>query len=140
MPADSATDTATKAVINDIIICLGADTDVGGKPGVSQAKVEQFLAMPPLTLPGWKQAEGNSAVLPLGMATPAALSSVKAVKPKIDDYFARCRLAAFDPRAVGALNRDDKEFLVLGAKDFTANAAEIAGFPLARVAALHPCP
>jgi hypothetical protein len=44
VPADTASDDATKAVINDIIACLGADTDASGKPGVSQAKVNQFFA------------------------------------------------------------------------------------------------
>jgi hypothetical protein len=34
VPADSASDASTKAVINEIIACLGSDTDVGGKPGV----------------------------------------------------------------------------------------------------------
>ena len=48
----------------------------------------------------------------------------------MDDYFARCRLAAFDPRAVAALNREEKEYLALAAKDLTITAAEIAGFPL----------
>src|SRR5262245_27233742 len=42
VPADSADDLAVKAVINDIIIALGAETDRSGKPGVNQAKVEQF--------------------------------------------------------------------------------------------------
>ncbi|HEY4952301.1 MAG TPA: hypothetical protein VII71_02830, partial [Verrucomicrobiae bacterium] len=40
VPADSAGDDATKAVITDIINCLGADTDVSGKPGVSQARAD----------------------------------------------------------------------------------------------------
>src|SRR5580698_3640793 len=44
VPADSAADAATKAVIADIINCLGADTDASGKPGVSQARVDQFFA------------------------------------------------------------------------------------------------
>jgi hypothetical protein len=140
VPADSATDDSTKAVINDIIACLGADTDAGGKPGLSQAKVDQFFNDAAAYSAWWKQAEGNSVVLPLGMATPVALASVKAVKPKVDDYFARCRLAAFDPRAVSALNRDEKEFFVMAAKDLTVNAAEIASLPLARITADAPLP
>jgi hypothetical protein len=35
---------------------------------------------------------------------------VKAVRAKVDDYFARCRLAAFDARAIAALNRSETEF------------------------------
>ena len=51
----------------------------------------------------------------------------------MEDYFARCRLAAFDPRSVNALNRDEKEFLALGVKDLTATHTDIASFPLAQV-------
>jgi len=74
-------------------------------------------------------------ILPLGEATAAASASVKAVKVKVDDFFARCRLAAFDARAIGALNRQESEYLALAAKDLTVTSAEIAGFPLAQIAA-----
>src|SRR6202042_1659545 len=47
----------------------------------------------------------------------------------------RCRLAAFDARAVGALNRQESEYLTLATKDLTVNASEIASFPLAQIAA-----
>ena len=87
-----------------------------------------------------KKAESDAAVLPLGEATLAAAAAVRAVKAKVDDYFTRCRLAAFDPRAVNALNREEKEYLALAAKDLTDTHAEIAGFPLARVEAGRPLP
>ena len=135
VPADSAGDDATKAVINDIITCLGGDVDASGKSGVSQAEVDQFFAEASAYSDWWKKAEGDVTVLPLGLNTEAAAAAVKAVKAKVDDYFARCRLAAFDPRALNALNRDEKDFLALGAKDLTATHADIASFPLAQVGA-----
>jgi hypothetical protein len=135
VPPESAGDELLEAVLEDIIACLGADMDLSGKPGVSQAKADQFFAEAAAYSDWWKQAEGNDAVLPLGLATPAAAAAVRAVKSKADDFFARCRLAAFDPRAVPALNREEKEFLVLGAKDLTRTAPEIAALPLARVEA-----
>jgi hypothetical protein len=140
VPADSASDDATKVVIADIINCLGADTDVSGKPGVSQAKVDQFFAEAAAYSDWWKKAEGDATVLPLGVNTEAAAGAVKAVKAKVEDYFARGRLAAFDPRAVNALNRDEKEYAALGAKDLTNNHADIAGLPLAQVGATTPLP
>ena len=140
VPADSAGDEATKAVINDMIACLGPDTDASGKPGVSQAKVDQFFADAAAYSDWWKKAEGNAVLLPLGPNTEAAAAAVKAVKVKVDDYFARCRLAAFDPRSVNALNRDEKEFLALGAKDLTATHTDIASFPLAQVGANKALP
>lgn len=133
VPADSASDAETKALIEDVIACLGADTDASGKPGVSQAKVDQFFADSAAYSDWWKKAESDKAILPLGTNTSAAASAVKAVRLKVEDFFARCRFAAFDPRALSALNRDEKEFQVLATKDFTADGAEMAGFPLARV-------
>ncbi|MCX6928886.1 MAG: hypothetical protein NT154_37600 [Verrucomicrobia bacterium] len=140
VPADSAGDEATKAVINDIIACLGPDTDASGKPGVSKGKADQFFADAAAFSDWWKKAEGNAELLPLGPNTEAAAAAVKAVKVKVDDYFARCRLAAFDPRSVNALNRDEKEFLALGAKDLTATHTDIASFPLAQVGANNALP
>ena len=140
VPADSASDDATKAVIADIINCLGAVADVSGKPGVSQAKVDQFFAEAAAYSDWWKKAEADATVLPLGVNTEAAAGAVKAVKAKVEDYFARGRLAAFDPRAVNALNRDEKDYAILGVKELTNNHADIAGLPLAQVGATTPLP
>jgi hypothetical protein len=140
IPADSASDDATKAVIADIINCLGSDTDVSGKPGVSQARVDQFFAAAAAYSDWWKKAEGDAAVMPLGLNTEAAAATVKAVKSKVDDYFARGRIAAFDPRSVNALNRDEKEYAALGAKDLSSSHADIASLPLAQVGATTPLP
>ena len=140
VPAESAGDDATRAVITDIMACIGSETDRSGKPGVSQAGVDQFFAEAQAYSDWWKQAEGDAKILPLGEDTSAAAAAVKAVKAKVDDYFTRCRLAAFDPRAVGALNREEKEYLAFAAKDLTLTAAEIAGLPLAHIEADKPLP
>ncbi len=130
---NSAADEETKAVIRDIIAVLGAETDRSGKPGVNQAKVDQFFAEAG-AFAGWRQkADLDKTLLPAGEATPAASAAVKMVKTKVDDYFARCRLVAFDQRALQALNREEKEYLALAAKDLTITSAEIAALPLARV-------
>ncbi len=137
---DSAGDEATKTVINDVIACLGADPDASGKPGVGQPKVDLFFTEATAYSDWWKKVEGNAAVLPFGSATAAAAAAVQAAKIKVDDYFARCRLAAFDSRAANALNREEKDYLALAAKDLTVNTVEIAAFPLARVEAGAPLP
>src|ERR1019366_9484667 len=140
LPADSASDDATKAVIADIINCVGADTDASGKPGISQGRVDEFFAAAAAYSDWWKKAEGDASVVPLGLNTEAAAAAVKAVKAKVEDYFARGRLAPFDPRSVNALNRDEKDYAALGAKDLTNNHADIAGLPLAQVGATTPLP
>lgn len=141
IPADAASDEATKAVINDIIKCLGPLTDRSGKPGVDQAKVDQFFTEVQTFTAWWSKAENNSAaVLPLGDGTPAAFAVFKTVKSKVDDFFARCQLTTYDARALGALNRQEADFLGLAAKDLTITAQEIAAFPLARIEASKTLP
>jgi hypothetical protein len=140
IPVDAAADDATRAVITNILDCLGAETDRSGKPGISQARLDQFFADATAYSDWWKKAGADVNVLPLGDATPAAAAMLKAVKAKIDDYFARCRLAAFDARSLGALNREEKEYLALSAKDLTITSAEVASFPLARIEADRPLP
>ncbi|HEX5397973.1 MAG TPA: hypothetical protein VFY06_02885 [Verrucomicrobiae bacterium] len=135
IPSDSANDDATKAVITDIMACLGAETDRSGKPGVSQAKVDQFFTEAQAHSDWWKRSEGDQTILPLGEDTAAAAAAVNAVRVKVNDFFARCRLAAFDARAAGPLNRPESEYVALATKDLTVNAAEIASFPVAHVAA-----
>jgi len=140
VPPESASDDATKLAINDIIACLGPETDRSGKPGVSLAKVDQFFTDAQAYSDWWKKAESDSAILPLDGRTADAAATFRAVKAKVDDYFIRCRLAAFDPRAINALNREEKEYIVLGAKDLSPAAAEIASLPLAQVAPGKPLP
>jgi hypothetical protein len=141
VPADSASDDATKAAITDIIACVGSVTDRSGKPGVNADLVEKFFAEATAYAAWITRSETEAAtLLPLGAATADAVAAVKAVKTKVDDYFGRCRLAAFDPRALGALNREEKEYLTIAAKDLQITAAEVAGFPLAQVAAGKPLP
>ena len=48
---------------------------------------------------------------PFGEATAAAAAAVRGGRAKVDDYFVRCRLAAFDPRALAAVNRTEEAYL-----------------------------
>ncbi len=138
---ESAGDDATKAVINDIAACLGTLPDRSGKAGIDQAKADAFFAEC-AAFDAWnKKADVDQAtLLPAGDGTAAAAAAVKAIKAKVDDYFGRCRLAAFDPRTVALLNRKEEEYLALAARDMSITAGEVAGFPLATVAAGKPLP
>jgi hypothetical protein len=138
---ESASDDATKAVIADIAACLGTVPDRSGKPGIDQAKIDAFFAEC-AAFDGWMKQAATDAktILPAGEATAAASAAVKAIKAKVDDYYGRCRLAAFDPRTVALLNRKEDEYLAIAGKDMSITAGEIAGFPLAQVAPGKPLP
>src|SRR4030095_6920561 len=102
------------------------ETDRSGKPGISQAKADQFFADAQAYSDWWKKTEADKSLLPLGAATPGAAAAIAAVRAKVDDYFTRCRLAAFDPRAVAALNREEKEYAAFTIKILSDTATEIA--------------
>lgn len=135
----SSDDEAIKAVINDIIATQGGTPDRSGAMGVNQGQVDAFYAN--LTaFADWSAKGATPEVLTLGAGTAAASAAVGAVKAKVDDYFARTRMASFDNRALGALNRSETEYLALAAKDLSITAEEVAGFPLARIEAGRALP
>jgi hypothetical protein len=138
IPPESADDELTAGVIKDIMGCLGSVPDRSAKPGIDQARVDKFFTEAQAFSDWWKAADADPAVRLLKDATPEAGAILKAVRAKVEDYFARCRLAAFDPRALSALNREEKEYLALAAKDLTITSVEIAGFPLALIGASRP--
>ncbi len=139
VPPLSADDPALQKTLEDIIACVGSEADRSGAPGVSQALVDAFFADATALGAWWKLADDDAAkLLPLGDATDSAADAFRAVKIKVDDYFTRCKLAAFDARAATALNRDEAEFSKLAGASM--NAASSIDFPLAHVEADRALP
>jgi len=139
IPPEAAAEAATKQLITDMIASTGGTADRSGSLGVTAADIEKFFVAL-ADYAAWATAGAAAAVLPLGEQTSAASAAIAAVRAKIDDFFARCRLAAFDARALAALNRSETEFLAIAAKELTRSAAEVAGFPLARIEAGRTLP
>ena len=136
----STGDAALQQVIADIAACIGAEPDRSGQNGITQAKIDAFFTDAAAHV-GWaKKPVADAAASPLGDKTAAASAAIQAVQAKVDDYFGRCRLAAFDSRAQSLLNRKEEEYLSVAAKDFSISAAEVSGFPLAKVAPNQPLP
>ena len=136
IPETAGDDAAMAQVISTIVSTIGGDKDLSGVMGVNTARVDAFLAQCASVAAWEKQGlEQASTLKPIGDATGAASAALLAVKAKVDDYFARCRLAAFDTRALQALNRAESEYLAIAAKDFDITASEVAHFPLASIAA-----
>jgi hypothetical protein len=74
--------------------------------------------------------------LPLGEAgTAAAAEAMAAVAAKVDDFFTRCRLAAFDARATEALNPAVATYGALADHTIATADADVAALPLALVEA-----
>ncbi len=139
IPPEATTDPDAQALIKDILACLGGVADRTGSIGITAEKTETFFAELAAYV-AWVEKSSAKDIAVLGDATEAACTALKAVRVKIDDYFARCRLAAFDARAIAALNRQESEYLAIAAKDLKITAEEVAGFPLARIEAGRPLP
>lgn len=140
IPVDEVEDAPHRAVAEAIVAAVGAVQDPSGRPGITQVKVDAFFSECEAYRTWWDRAAADPALLPLGEATPAAFAALLAVRAKVDDYFARCRLAAFDARSLAAVNRQESEYLAIAAQDLTITAQEVAGFPIARVEAGQPLP
>ncbi len=139
IPPEATEDAATQALIKDIVACLEGVVDRTGSVGVTAEKVEAFFGEVTAYL-AWVEQSSRKDIAVLGEATDAAVAALKAVRAKVEDYFGRCRLAAFDARATGALNRAESEYLAIAAKDLKITAEEVAGFPLARIEAGRALP
>ena len=141
VPPDTVDDDKARAVAEEIVKCMGGAPDRSGKPGYDQVQLDAFFAACQDHDAWLKQGEADAkTVLPFGDATGAAYAAFTAVRAKIDDYFGRCRLAAFDERALAAVNREQEAYIAAAAKDLTITADEVAHFPLAIVAADKPLP
>jgi hypothetical protein len=82
-------------------------------------------------LAAWEAAGAEA--LPLGANTEAAFALVTAVDAKVEDFFVRCQLAAFDTRAGDMLNASDDALKALAPSGLQATAEGISALPLARI-------
>jgi len=139
VPAKAAQDPALSRVIEDIIGTIGGSTDRGGEPGVTAEAIERFYAEA-RAITDWRDAGETARVHPFGDETPARYELFLFLKPKIDDYFQRCRLAAYDARSAALLCPSEEEYRKAAAGTLRADTEAVAGFPLAVAAAGKPLP
>jgi hypothetical protein len=133
VPPEAAEDPELRKVAEELVACVGGVPDRSGKPGFDKAGVEKFFGELASYVAWWDDGNAAEGAMPLGPATPAAWEAVKAIRGRIDDFFARCDLAALDARAALALNRTEADWAALGAKDLSVAAPDLSTFPLARV-------
>jgi hypothetical protein len=139
--ADSTDDPDLKNLINDIIACAGSVMDRSGNHGISQDLIDAFYKNCQEYSDWNAKAETNSQkILPYGAATEEALIAFNAIKSKIDDYFIRCRLAEFDRKSADVFNLLQDRYEAIRPKDLSANMAEIATYPIAKIEAEKPLP
>lgn len=96
----STSDDAQKQIIADIIATVGSVEDRSGEKGVNAELIEKFYA----SCADWTAWKSSAPVMPYGERTAAAFDAYNALKDKMNDYFTRCRLVAFDTEVAKAVN------------------------------------
>ena len=135
IPPQAVEDAALKSAVEEIMVCCGSLPDRSGEQGISAEIAEQFFTQAKAYAAWWQRAEGDANVWLLGEDSPAAAESYCAVQAKVEDYFIRCRMAAYDPRAAVPLSRSVEDYQLLAAQDLGNASAGVAAFPLAVVGA-----
>ena len=133
-------DEALQKLIAEIMACVGSDQDRSGQPGISQERLEAFFAAAKLYAEWWRQTEAAPAILPFGDQTAAAAAVFARLRNKVDDYFMRCGLAAFDAKAEAPLNPSLTNYEALASQDLAVATVEVERFPLAHIEAGRPLP
>lgn len=141
IPLAATDDAGLRRAIEDIMAVMGTEKDLSGEQGISYEKVKKFFEEAQAFSDWWSDAEAKAEkVLPFGDMTIQALNAYQAIKAKIDDYFIRCHLVAFDSRAAEPLNPSKARYRTLAHTSLSVKAAELATLPLARIEAERPLP
>lgn len=117
---------------------VGGKRDDSGRPGLDSALAGVFLDRLRAAR-DWRQSV-HQAALPLGHDTSAAWTLLQRLGPKIDDYFNRCRMAAFAPQALAALNEENELTPSDEGGQALFSLEALTRLPLARVAPDQPLP
>ncbi len=131
---NSTDDEGLKAIIKSCIETVGSVTDRSGDPGINVDQIEEFYTNC-ADFSAWSKDgdDRKESVFPYGGNTEAALNAYTALKEKIDDYFLRCKLIAFNNESTAALDVSVARFEAISDKNLTTCIDEISTYPLARV-------
>lgn len=139
VPLKAVTDPGLHRIVEEILSCLPGIPDLCGEPGVDAAIVERFFADAE-ALDAWRRSGENPVAMLLGPRTGAAFALFRNLSPKIEDYFQRCRLAAFDPKSVALFSPSEDDYRRLAATTISSESEELAAMPLAVPDASKPLP
>lgn len=141
VPPETIADSATQAAAQDLLKVMGGTLDRSEKTGYTAAQLEAFYKSL-AEFQAWRaEADSKAAdLMPLGTGTAAAAGAVEAIATKVDDWYLRARLAAFDARARNAVNRSEEAYIEAAARDLTVSTGELRQLPLAVVEASAQLP
>lgn len=128
-------------LINEIISSVGSVADRGGKQGISLDMLNAFMDNCEKYSAWYSKKEADLAtIFPLAERTEEAYLNFSSIKSKVDDFFIRCRLAAFDTQSTEVLNLQVARVESITAKDLSDCMNDIAAYPLAKIDAHKSLP
>ena len=121
--------------VTAIIDCCGGVPDRSGEAGIGRVQLEQFSDEAAAALEWWDNPVVKAGVGIDEDMREEALSLWEQLAPKIDDYFLRCGMAAYDGRAEALMNGSEEQLVLLAARNLTEARDDMASLPLASVSA-----
>lgn len=118
-----------------VVAACGAKADRSGLGGADAEAVEKFFALRDEFLKWEAAPQSDPSIFPLGGGTGRAYAAFSAISGKIDDYFARAAVAAFDPAAETAvgIRISQIEEIFASAQNGADSAEKLKALPLARI-------
>ncbi|MET0210208.1 MAG: hypothetical protein ABW220_14285 [Burkholderiaceae bacterium] len=119
LPLTVFTDDPDRALSKLIHEVEGGHLDASGEVGIAEIHIKGFFEHAQALLAWHERGESDC-----GTLRPAALA-VQAVHDKVEDFFARCRLAHYDPAAAAPLNTPDADRLKAAATQLLSLESDV---------------
>lgn len=133
IPASLTSKEPLKQAIKNIITCLGSQQDRSGEAAISADTIHTFFEQAKKVYQ-WQQKANGAQIEGFAEQTAGAAALLDVVREKIDDFFNRVELVAFDPRAAELINGEETELVRLSGLSL-ADPDKISQLPLAHVSA-----
>lgn len=131
---DSTQEDSLQKLIEGIIFSVGSKQDRGGKLGIDTELIHTFFEACHNYYTWQMEAQEKAPeIMPYGANTALAYEAFLAVKSKIDDYFIRCNLAAFDIETTQTLNQLNEQVAGIAQEDLSKHLETIKNYPLAKI-------
>lgn len=131
IPAGLSTEPDIQELIETLITCVGSETDRSGEPGISAEHIDDFFSQAD-ALRDWHQSASDEVRLPFGERTEQVIGLLSRLRDKVNDFFTRVELVAYDPRAATIMAAGEEELTRLGAGSL-ASLDSLQDLPLANL-------
>lgn len=131
IPVQLTTDVELQAAIANVIKVLGADKDRSGEDAASAEKINNYYKQVE-AVKAWHSSISDEVKHPFEHNTDSVIALLDKLKNKINDYFTRQSLIAYDARAAEIMAGEESELVRLSASDLS-HTESLKDLPLANL-------